>query len=299
VEKDAIRCFYHGWKFSPSGECLEMPCEKESFVRKVKIRAYPVREYLGLIFAWFGEGEPPEFPRYPELEEDNGYPLSNSRWDLPHNFFQRMENDLDEAHVNFVHKTQADLALELSVLPQFDAEETDYGILRIGTRHRGATKDVRYSHMLMPNTTLIVVPPSTQEDNWAVHLAWRVPASADKTVSLVASRRKIHAPAKEAPAWPPVDYYVKEVLEGRMRMRDIDPAHPLLFNIQDNVVLLAQGAVYDDRDTERLGQSDAAVILLRKLYERELKALIDGKPVKDWKRPKERLQLGFHEAEVA
>ena len=81
-----------------------------------------------------------------------------------------------------------------------------------------------------------------------------------------------------------------------MRMRDIDPAHPLLFNIQDNVVLLAQGAVYDDRETERLGQSDAAVILLRKLYERELKALIDGKPVKDWKRPKERLQLGFHEA---
>ena len=104
VEKDAIRCFYHGWKFSGSGECLEMPCEKESFVKKVNIRSWPVREYLGLVFAYFGEGEPPEFPLYPELEEDNGLPLLNSRWELPHNYFQRMENDLDEAHVNFVHK---------------------------------------------------------------------------------------------------------------------------------------------------------------------------------------------------
>ena len=93
-----------------------------------------------------------------------------------------------------------------------------------------------------------------------------------------------------------MDQVVKEVLEGRLRMRDVDPAHPLLFNIQDNVVLLAQGAVYDGRATERLGQSDAAVILLRKLYERELRALKAGTPMKDWRRPKERLPLGFHRA---
>jgi phenylpropionate dioxygenase-like ring-hydroxylating dioxygenase large terminal subunit len=135
VEQDAIRCFYHGWKFAADGTCLEQPCEKANFAGKVAIRAYPTREYLGFIFAYLGEGAAPAFPRYPEIEEDNGFPLWNSKWDLPHNFFQRMENDLDEAHVHFVHKTSADEATELSVLPDFDAKETDYGILRIGTRH--------------------------------------------------------------------------------------------------------------------------------------------------------------------
>lgn len=300
VEGDAIRCFYHGWKFASSGACLEMPCEKESFARKVTIRSYPVREYLGLIFAYLGEGAAPEFPLYPEIEEDNGYPLWNSRWELPHNYFQRMENDLDEAHVNFVHKTSADLSSEFSILPEFDAEETDYGILRIGRRNRGDVTDVRYSHMLMPNKTLIIVPPSTKDDMWAVHLAWRVPVSADKTLSFIAGRRKPRKPMQGvAKTFAPVDQLVNEILEGRMRMQDVDPEHPMLFNIQDNVALAGQGAVYEDRETERLGQSDAAVILLRKLFERELRALKAGKPMKQWKRPKTKLPLGFHPARAA
>ncbi len=30
-----------------------------------KMRTYPTREYLGLIFGYFGPGEPPPFPHYP------------------------------------------------------------------------------------------------------------------------------------------------------------------------------------------------------------------------------------------
>jgi 5,5'-dehydrodivanillate O-demethylase len=299
IEGDEIRCFYHGWKFAPDGRCTEQPCEKEGFARKVAIRAYPTREYLGLIFAYLGEGEAPPFPRYPEIEEDNGHPLWNAKWDLPHNFFQRMENDLDEAHVHFVHKTSADLAAELAVMPDFDAKETDYGILRIGTRQRGDKTDVRYSHMLMPNTTLIVVPPSNADDMWAVHLAFRVPVTDDKTQSFVVGRRKPRPQTVADKTFPTVDEIVDAVLDGRMRMKDVDPRHPMLFNIQDNVALAGQGAVYDDRDSERLGRSDAAVILLRKLYERELGALAGGKPIKTWRRPSEKLPLGFHTAKAA
>ena len=31
VEEDCIRCFYHGWKYEPSGQCVEQPGEEESF----------------------------------------------------------------------------------------------------------------------------------------------------------------------------------------------------------------------------------------------------------------------------
>ena len=59
--------FYHGWKFGSDGACIEQPAEGSSFSRKVSIGHYPTREYLGLVFAFLGEGPVPEFPRYPEF----------------------------------------------------------------------------------------------------------------------------------------------------------------------------------------------------------------------------------------
>src|SRR5262249_578066 len=56
VEGDCIRCFYHGWRYDGSGQCLEQPAEDASFASKVRIKSYPCQEYLGLIFAYFGEG---------------------------------------------------------------------------------------------------------------------------------------------------------------------------------------------------------------------------------------------------
>ncbi len=55
IECDTIRCFYHGWRFDPTGQCVEQPAEKNAFCDKVRIPSYPTREYLGLIFAYFGE----------------------------------------------------------------------------------------------------------------------------------------------------------------------------------------------------------------------------------------------------
>src|SRR5947207_358425 len=68
VEGDCIRCFYHGWKYDANGQCVEQPAEDPSFPPKVKVPSYPTEEYLGLVFAYLGEGEPPGLPRYPDLE---------------------------------------------------------------------------------------------------------------------------------------------------------------------------------------------------------------------------------------
>jgi 5,5'-dehydrodivanillate O-demethylase len=295
VEGDAIRCFYHGWKFAGDGTCLEQPCEAEAFARKVGVRSYPVREYLGLIFAYLGEGEAPALPRFPELEEDDGNPLHVRAWTLPFNYFQRLENSLDEAHVHFVHRVSAELTSELSVLPEFDAKETDYGILRLGTRERAGDKDTRYSHFFMPNCNLIVVPPSNAQDIWAAHLTWRVPVTDVLTMSYSVERR---APRPAKPARPDAKPFAKAediiaaVLDGRMRMRDVDPNHPGLFNIQDTVAMAGQGPIYD-RKNERLGQADVGVILLRKIYQRELRKLMQGHPIKRWRRPTGKVALGF------
>jgi 5,5'-dehydrodivanillate O-demethylase len=62
VEGDCIRCRFHGWKFASSGQCVDQPAEKESFAEKVRIRSCPTEEYLGLIFVYFGPGDPPLYP---------------------------------------------------------------------------------------------------------------------------------------------------------------------------------------------------------------------------------------------
>ena len=64
VEDDAIRCFYHGWKYDHTGQCIEQPGEDEAFARKIRIDRYPTRQYLGLIFACLGEGLAPDLPHY-------------------------------------------------------------------------------------------------------------------------------------------------------------------------------------------------------------------------------------------
>ena len=40
-----------------------------------------------------------------------------------------------------------------------------------------------------------------------------------------------------------------------------------------------------NRQQERLGRSDVGVILLRRLWQRELRALAEGQPLKQWTRP--------------
>src|SRR3954470_22362279 len=68
IEGDELRCFYHGWKYDGSGQCTEQPAEPKPFCSRIKIKSYPVQEYLGLIFAYLGGDEPPDLPWYPELE---------------------------------------------------------------------------------------------------------------------------------------------------------------------------------------------------------------------------------------
>ncbi|HEX6513283.1 MAG TPA: iron-sulfur containing oxygenase, partial [Chloroflexota bacterium] len=62
-------------------------------------------------------------------------------------------------------------------------------------------------------------------------------------------------------------------------------------NIQDVVAQVGQGQI-PDRASERLGRSDVLLILLRKIWLRELQALADGRPTKQWAQP-EHLQAAF------
>jgi 5,5'-dehydrodivanillate O-demethylase len=299
VEGDCIRCFYHGWKYDQTGQCVEQPAEDASFASKVKIRSYPCEEYLGLIFAYFGEGErdetgavgPPPLPRFPEFEGEGVWEVLTYLRGC--GFFQNVENSLDQIHVAFVHRVGPLAQPELlDDLPRVEVEETDYGLAVYGVQSRGPR---RVSHFLMPNLlyfTLARFGTGVQQA-----LAWRVPVDADRHQNFNVTYTPVTGEAAQgyreraerrlaaAQALSSTDEITAAIMRGDMHVDDTQD-RPDVVTIQDHIAQMGQGAIAD-RTRERLGRSDVGVLQLRRLWERELRALAEGRPLKQWSRPAE------------
>jgi 5,5'-dehydrodivanillate O-demethylase oxygenase subunit len=290
VEGDCIRCFYHGWKYDGSGQCVEMPAEDPSFPPKVQIRSYPAEEYLGLIFVYLGTGDPPPLPRFPELEGEGL--LVQSSYTRPCNYFNQLESNMDELHVAFVHRESVFSEVGLNVdIPEVTGEETDYGVVKYGKRSNG---QVRVSHFFMPNALYISSSPEDGESGWTEHIAWRVPIDDEQHASFMANL--VHVTGEAAERYvaaqrqrreqlaklPPALDVSAAVLRGELHTDDLRD-RPDVVGIQDNVAQCGQGVIAD-RVHERLGRSDVLVIMFRKIWERELRALAEGRPLKEWRR---------------
>ena len=293
VENDALRCLYHGWMYDGRGHCIEQPAEPEPFCHKIRIGAYPVEEYLDLVFAYFGEGDPPPLPRYEQFESD-GY-LDQSFYIRACNYFQNVENYIDEAHVAFTHRASMFATLGLNRdIPKLAARETDYGLVLDGTHADG---QVRINHFIMPNILLMQLPSDLPgETGWSDYIAWRVPIDDERHISCAVHRRSLTREAAEVyrqkreerrrklAVLPSANEVTARILSGEIDLADVlDRAD--IVNIQDNLTQCGQGKIAD-RSQEHLGRSDVAIILLRKLWQRELKALATGGKLTEWKRPR-------------
>ncbi len=291
VQGEEIRCFYHGWKFDGTGQCTEMPAETPAYAAKIKIRRYPVKEYLGFVFVYLGEGETPELPRYPELEDESAGVLESlARSPVPCNYFQRLENNIDQVHVNFAH---GDVFGSQGVrdIPEYIIEQTDYGLRAIGRRPSGDR--VTYYHM--PHVGVFAVPPVGDEVDWATLVVWRIPIDDhhNRSFNVRRAKKKPGAPVK-----PVVDRSAEqvavslEILAGRRKLSDVSAKdRELLVPVQDNLALIGQGAIADRGEAENLGRSDSGIIALRRLWRTELQKIVDGEPIHQWPWPRTGLKV--------
>jgi vanillate O-demethylase monooxygenase subunit len=104
-EGDDLRCMYHGLKFAPSGQCVEIP--GQSIVPPhARVRSYPVVERDCWVWVWTGEtaladpalipdalghGDPQWWMQTGQLAYEANYQLIN-------------DNLLDLAHLSYVHE---------------------------------------------------------------------------------------------------------------------------------------------------------------------------------------------------
>ncbi len=288
VEGDAIRCVYHGWKFDGTGQCIEQPAEEPGFARKVRIGTYPTREYMGLVFVYFGGGKEPPFPPYP-LPQADGLIENQVPPVVPCNYLQCFENSMDEVHVAFVHRIGGSHR-GIYDLPEIAAEETPWGMIRYG--RRGGKE--RISLHYMPNCTRVIVPPMAGLDGaggWReLYLAF-TPIDDETNMWFITNHVGVTGAARESYLAARARYLdrqraagsalalAEEVMAGRVRFADID--HPDRVRVQDFAVQAGQGRIAD-RSRERLGRSDTAIILWRRILARELRALAEGRRLKKW-----------------
>jgi 5,5'-dehydrodivanillate O-demethylase len=78
----------------------------------------------------------------------------------------------------------------------------------------------------------------------------------------------------------PVSEVAADIMAGRMTVADA-VGHPAMAMLEDRVAQAGQGVIAD-RGHERLGRSDAVLILWRKLWQREMQALAEGRSLKPW-----------------
>jgi len=291
---------YHGWKYEGSGQCVEQPGEEEGFAAKIKIQCYPTEEYLGLIFVYFGEEKPPPLRKHPDFERpgvlETGLP---EHW--PCNYFNRLDNACDVGHVSFTHRESALRAgrQEQLALRTVSSSETEYGI---ETTVSVPGRPPFHTHLHMPNTnqtrSRARIEGSLKDAAtlWVDRLFWRVPVDDENSVSFVidwmpltgeeAERyRERRLQARSQVRMSPNEYG-ESVLAGKRRIRELDQAMSTyyLFWIEDYTVQVGQGRIAD-RPNEHLGRMDVGVILLRKIWQRELGNLAEGKPLKTWVTP--------------
>jgi len=281
VEGNGIRCRYHGWKFDGQGQGEEFPAETATYASRICLKTYPTREYLGLVFGFFGTGEPPAMWEFPELEDERRGELLAQAVELPYNYFQRVENDHDEVHAHYTHAFMSSFGL--SAVPRMSAQETDYGMISIATRPDGTRFE---AHCFMPNILLRQVPIPQDPSQMSIHLAWRVPIDDTSTLSFMVNRVGAYDEEMRGRMASARDYVAltDQVMTCEIALDDVDPLHPLLPVIQDTVSIGGQGIIAD-RDHENLGRSDLGVVVLRRIWAREMQAMQEGRPLKQWHRP--------------
>jgi 5,5'-dehydrodivanillate O-demethylase len=303
VQGEEIRCIFHGWKYAGSGQCVERPAEQDRGLPDVKIPGYPTREYCGMIFAYLGAGEPPEFdlPRKPAFEQEGAVLFPRVEvWNC--NWFQQVEISLDPVHVSFVHRigTVGTFGAAVSqTIPVLANAETEAGIRQSATRSKNS---VRVSDWTFPNANHVRSPGLSTDDPWLDVGVWNVPIDDQSTIRFLLYvappghpefQARIARYMAEIGDYDPAQFH-DELVNGRKYPED-DIALKLT-NAQDYVAIIGQGTIYD-RENETLGRSDSGIALLRRLFQRELDALAAGQPLKRWKSLEEAAHLPTQIAE--
>lgn len=291
-EEGGLRCLYHGWKMDVHGNVLEMASEPASsgLAEKLKHKAYPTREWGGMVWAWFGPADAmPEFkpPVWAPTEDTR---VSIAKVLLPCNWAQILEGAIDSAHSSSLHSSdmvpaRVDgakatnknwLRPSTDKAPRLQIQRTSYGFRYAALRRpiqNSSTHDyVRSTVFVAPATALI--PPNNlynvaninvpmDDTNTAFYfIAWGHPSQTPETETWRKFLRQTVGVDLDA-NYRPLRTMENGFWQDRQAMKAGNFTGISGFPNQDVAMWLTMGEIAD-RSNDRLGASDLAIVEFRR-----------------------------------
>lgn len=152
---DCIACPFHGFEFTASGACHFVP-ETGKEAANLEVATFAVRESHGFIWVYWGDGnaEACPLPWFDSIDAQFG-PGSIARGtsDWPIHVSRSIENQLDYAHLPYVHRSTIGKGVDIRGPREFELTEKS---IKLGFSEGS---DKGYFHFLYPNIwTLCILP---------------------------------------------------------------------------------------------------------------------------------------------
>lgn len=275
-DERGLRCPYHGWLFDETGRCLEQPFEDRvapdsTYKEKTPIKAYPVQELGGLIFAYLGPRPVPLLPRWDILVRQDIDTVVEIH-DLPCNWLQCMDNAADPVHFEYLHAELGNYTLKKQGKPpamlRVDHLKIEFDVFRYGIMKRRLLRgepetadDWTTGHPLLFPNILAVGGAQVRSQS----MQFRVPID-DTHTRQFAYRISV----REAGATPkPLRFKHTDLFDKNGRIvPDVVPN-------QDMLAWVGQGPI-SDRTVEHLARSDQGVVLFHNLLLENLEKIERG-----------------------
>ena len=105
VEKDCVRCMYHGLVFDGEGKCIEEPGRKFPS-KNTDITAYPIAEKWHFVWIWMGDPALADESLIPDCtyQDDPGWRYVPRYRYFAADYRLILDNLLDFSHLTFVHE---------------------------------------------------------------------------------------------------------------------------------------------------------------------------------------------------
>lgn len=273
VESNGIRCSYHGWLMDETGACLEQPYEdianpNPRAKEKCRVKAYPVRELAGLLWAYMGPQPAPELPVWEPFTWPNGF-REIVFADVPCNWLQCQENSCDPVHFEWMHdnwsfRLKGDNQSRAPKHLKIKFEEFEYGLIYKRVRE-GQSEQDRY--WTVGRVAL-----------WPIgfflgsHFEWRVPVDDENTLSVAWFFMRV--PKGREP-------YVQKTIPTWMSPIKDENGRWISSHVinQDIVAWVGQGVIAD-RTKENLRSSDVGISMMRQQFFADLEAIAAGRDPK-------------------
>ncbi len=306
LEDNGLRCPFHGWHFDVQGNCIEQPAEPKAsrMAEQIKTTAYPVVEKNGIIWAFMGQGQAPDFAALDCFIAPISHVFAfKGLWQC--NWLQALEVGIDPAHASYLHRflqdedprdgygkqfrdTAAGTEIPMTQIlrefsrPEILLEDTDFGQRLVTLRTLGdGNSHVRVTNQVFPCAITIPmskemtitqwhVPIDDENCYWyAMFTSFGEPVDKDRM-------REQRLQEHRLPDYVP--------LKNKSNQYGFNPDEQskltytgmgLDINVHDQWAVESMGAI-QDRCNEHLGTSDIGIIHYRKKLRAAIKSIEQG-----------------------